>query len=235
MRITKMFLITISLAGIANVSPAAEPINQILAKVADAYGGVQTITKTHAIKLSGTTFSQMRGAKGPVTRAYQHPDKLLVEIAYEGQVTERRVMSGANGWRQGQAVSGPFHSSMVLQAARMALPRILFDNKDKLIDRGTTEAGGASALHVLEIPLGEGLKLVVEIDPGSGRILRSRGIMSMGSATMEFGTGYESFRTHEGRLVAFKEIHYAAGQPTGYTEITAIEFFDKLPDELFRP
>ena len=231
----KVLASAVFLASLAPATPASESLNEILSQVAEAYGGEKTIVETRAIKLEGTTYSAMRGAKGPVTRAYQHPDKLLVEIAYQGQATERRVLSGTNGWRQGQAVSGPFHSSMVLQAARMALPRILFDNKDKLIDRGTAKADGASDLHVLEIPLGDELKMLVEIDPQSGRILRSRGIMSMGNATMEFGTGYESFRMHKGRLVAFEEVHYAAGQPTGYTEITAIEFLKELPDYLFKP
>lgn len=224
-------LITCAPDGLAT----EEGVDVLLAKVAQAYGGLETIVSTNAVRLSGTTHSVMRNASGPIERAYEHPDKLLVEIAYRGQTPERRVIMEGKGWRQGQPVGGPFHDSMVLQAARMALPRILFDRRDQLIDHGLVRANDLPDGRVLEVPLEEGLRLFVTIDSGNGRIHRSAGVMAMGESRMTFGTRYEDFRTHEGRLVAFREIHVVGERTTGHTEIETISFPDDIPDDVFSP
>lgn len=59
--------------------------------------------------------------------------------------------------------------------------------------------------------------------------------MDIGGKSMEFVTGYEDYRMHQGRLAAFKEIHIVGGNATGYTDILQIAFPEKLPDELFAP
>jgi hypothetical protein len=235
MRARCLLIAGLLIAGATDGIAGEEDAEALLERVAEAYGGLETIQSTHAVRLTGTTYSVMRNASGPIVRAYEHPDKLLVEIAYEGQTPERRVIMGGLGWRQGQPVSGPFHKSMVLQAARMALPRILFDRREELIDHGMVNAEDVPDGRVLEVPLAEGLRLFVTIDPGSGRIRRSVGVMAMGESRMSFGTSYEDFRMHEGRLVAFREIHVVGERTTGHTEVETISFPDDIPDAVFSP
>jgi hypothetical protein len=223
------------IAGSSDGLAGERPLDALLAEVAEAYGGTEIIMSTHAVRLSGTTYSVMRGTSGPIERAYEHPDKLLVEIAYAGQTPERRVIKGDRGWRQGQPVGGPFHDSMVLQASRMALPRILFDRRAELVDHGTVETDDLLRERVLEVPLAEGLRLFVTVDSGTGRIHRSAGVMAMGDSRMSFGTSYEDFRMHEGRLVAFREIHVVGERTTGHTVIEKISFPDDIPDSVFAP
>ena len=230
-----MTILPLLLLGLSHSAVGEESTDEFLGRIARAYGGAMTVAQTRAVKVRGTTYSAMRGRSGPIARAYQHPDRLVVEIAYAGQAPERRVIDGEQGWRQGQPVGGPFHGSMVLQAARMALPRILFEHRDVLIDHGRADAPGDEGVRLLEVPLGDGLALHVAVEPGSGYILRSRGVMKMGETSMEFGTGYEDFRMHEGRLVAFREVHFVSGKTTGYTEILDITFPDSLPDSMFAP
>jgi hypothetical protein len=230
-------LLALLLIVVATVTGAAaeESTDEVLARVARAYGGAMIVAQTRAIKMRGTTHSVMRGTSGPIARAYQHPDRLMVEIAYSGRSPERRVMVGDRGWRQGQPVRGPFHSSMVLQASRMALPRILFERRDVLIDHRVGKSPDSEPARRFEIPLDDGLVMFVDVDPQTGHILRSRGVMRMGDKAMEFGTAYEDLRMREGRLVAFREIHLVSGKTTGITEISEITFPDSLPDSMFSP
>lgn len=207
------------------VSPAqADPlVEQLLAKVFETYGGAEIIQHTDSIQQSGTTFSSLRGAEGDIQRLLQQPDNLKVEIKYPSG-TETRVLAGENAWKQGKKTSGPFRQAMRLQAGRIWLPRTLWDHQGKVIYVGSTKADDGSKREFIDIPLGEGMTVSVEIDPQSGKILKSRGTLQMGGMAMVFGTEYADFRMQDGRLFAFKETHYAMGRPTGHTRIEKLTF-----------
>jgi hypothetical protein len=79
------------------------------------------------------------------------------------------------------------------------------------------------------------MKLIVEVDPKSGRLVRSRGIQSVGARSMEFATVYADFRTSGGRLHAAREEHFAMGQHTGFSVIDEVEYPDAIADSRFRP
>jgi hypothetical protein len=214
---------------------ADDSLDALLSRVAEAYGGTDLLIRTKAVIQTGTTYSTMRDSSGPVMRAYQHPDKLRIEIRYPGSDPETRTLMGPHGWRGGVPVKGPFHASMVLQATRMGLPYNLLEGRGRLRDRGAVTGESGKTLRAVELPLSEDMHLIVEIDPASGHILKTRGVLSMGGNRMEFITAYEAFRREEGRLYAAKEVHYAMGQRTGYTDIEQVEFRDRLSDSLFLP
>ena len=88
---------------------------------------------------------------------------------------------------------------------------------------------------VVELPLPEGVFLTAEIDPETGRILRSRARFSVGSMSLEFGTEYSDFRKVGELLFAFQEKNYASGQYTADTVLTLIELVDKQPADRFAP
>jgi len=218
---------------IALPASATEAVDTLLAKVSDAYGG-NTVNGIKGMRQTGVTYSAMHGGEGTILRAYQHPDRLRIEINYPGK-PELRIIRGPQSWIHGKAMSGPFHASMILQATRMGLPWNLLENRAQLRDAGTLKLEDGHTLHAIEMPLALGYSLVVDIDPESGRILRSRGIMPSAKGTMEFATVYEDFKSQGGRLYAAMEQHYALGRHIGYTKIEKIEFTDVLPEDLFEP
>lgn len=91
-----------------------------------------------------------------------------------------------------------------------------------------------SDLHIVELALENGMKVVAEIDSASGRLTQSKGIAGIDGRSMEFTTTYEDFRTTDGHLIAFRENHYAMGNHVGYTQIEAIEFKETLPAAIFQ-
>ncbi|WP_420473284.1 hypothetical protein [Noviherbaspirillum sp. ST9] len=204
---------------------AAEPSKDLLARIAAAYG----TTAPTAIVEEGTTTSFRRG-DGKLLRQYQSPDRFSIRIDYSTG-SEARVMVGEKAWQQGAPANPMLRGAIALQVARIALPWNMLAKRSSLVDLGPVPAGG----HAIEFPLEEQLKLVVEVDPASGRILRSRGIYRMGEGTMEFATAYSDFRTVNGRLHAAREEHYAMGQHTGYSVIEKVSYPRDLPDSAFKP
>ena len=228
------FLLFLSFAS----STAAAPgdIDRLVAQTVKAYGGENALRNAPAVRHTGKVTSRMRrGATGSIVREFERPDKLRVVIQYPFE-TEVRVYDGKTGWRQGKVVTGPPFDAMVLQAARMDLPLILLERKKDLVDRGPTAYEGME-LRALELPLGSGLALTVEIDPASGRIVRSsgRGGDRGGGAPLEFVTRYMDYRTVGELLHPFREVNFANGVATGETILSRVEVLKSLPPGTFRP
>jgi len=144
-----------------------------------------------------------------------------------------RLLSGGRGWREGQEVQGPPLMAMLLQGARLDLPALLRAAGDRVADGGLVQHEG-KALRALRVALGAGLTVEADLDPATGRILRSRGASS-GPPSVEFVTTYSDFREVDGALVAFHERNWANGATTGETVLSLTSFLDQVPDEAFRP
>ncbi len=230
-------------------SLGADDVGELLKKSVDAYGGEKALGKL-AFRESGKLTAVMRGGtgtEGTISRIYRRPDGLRVEVTLPGETPEVRVLDGKNGWRQGQAASGMALDAMLLQAARFALPLSLLERRRELKDLGTATRDGKS-LRVLELPLGGNLSIAAEIDPATGRILRSTartvGVMggksmsvggTAGRMTVEFATTYDDFRKVDGILFAFKEGNFAMGQSTGDTVLEKVEVLKELPPGALTP
>lgn len=201
-------------------------LQHLIDQVIEAYGGEKVWRNTRSIQQSGKIHSLRRGITGQIERTYQYPDRMKVAIRYSANDTELRQLDGEHAWKNGRAASRPYMLATRLQASRLGLPQLLLENRAAARDHGLMQAEGGSRRHVIELPLQFGLRLLLEIEPLSHRILRSRGLMTMGGQMMEFSASYEDFRHIEGRLIPFKEHHYAMGGYIGYTTLEAVSFPD---------
>lgn len=211
-------------------APALADVSGLLAEVLAAHGGGAAPTAIHE---RGVTESLRRG-NGAVERWWQAPDSFRIEIRYPGEA-ESRLLRGNEAWQQGQPAPAAFHGALVLQAARMALPWRLQENARRVIDLGAGKSNEGKPVRVLEWTVREGIKLIVDVDAESRLILRSRGILTINNASMEFATGYEDYRTVAGRRVAMTERHFAMGEYTGTTRLDSVEFPAVLPAPTFDP
>jgi hypothetical protein len=216
--------------------PASGPSAEALAlvkKCLDAYGGPTALQTAARVRHDGTVTSRLHpGEEAPLVRVYDRVRGLRVEVAWKGG-PEARLVTGGRGWREGQEVDGPPLVAMLLQAARLDLPALLQAVRGRLVDRGTVKHEGTS-LRALAIDLGDGLSVEADLDPATGRILRSR-TASAGTPPVEFVTTYSDFRVVDGVLVAFREGNWANGSTTGETVLSHVAFLDAVPDLAFRP
>jgi len=218
------------LLWLAMAAPALADAGEFLARVAAAHGGGAAPSAMHE---RGMTESARRG-KGPVERWWQAPDRFRIDIRYSG-AAESRLLRGAEAWQQGRPATAEFHRALVLQAARMGLAWRLLENATQVSDLGTRPDSAGKTARVLEWRVRDDIRLIVEIDPATLLIRRSHGILSFNNSSMEFATGYEDYRTVDGRQVAMTERHYAMGQFIGTTTLDSVEFPAVLPAPTFNP
>lgn len=221
-----LYSLTILMAGSAC---AMESLQQILDKVAAAYGA----TPPAMVRETGTTNSLLRG-DGSLLRLYKAPDRFHIEIDYATS-SETRTMVGAMAWSQHTPANPMLRGAIALQAGRIAMPWNILAKQSAAVDRGADLTAEGKTVRVIEFPLEEQLKLVVEIDPETGYILRSRGIQSVGEQAIEFATVYSEFRKESGRIHAAHEEQFAMGVNIGRSRIEKIEYPASIPDSAFMP
>jgi outer membrane lipoprotein-sorting protein len=193
-------------------SAHAQSLDDVVSKVMKEYGGEPAWQKVASLGETGTVVPVMRKGDGKMTRFWQKPDKLRIEIVYPTD-REVRVVDGDHGTRNDKEVTGGSLDAMKLQAARLALPTLLAEKRASLHDLGVHDG-----LRAVEIPLSGTLTLTVTIDPKSWHIVRS-----MGKASgLEFVVDYSDFRRVNGLLFPFAEAGSAQGMPTANTKIETV-------------
>src|SRR5712691_3669373 len=112
-------------------------LDDLITKVLNAYGGAAAWSKVTSFRETGTVTPAMRPGQGTLTRQWQWPDKLRVEIAYPTN-TEVRIVDGDHGSQNGKEAAGMGLDAMRLQAARLVVPLLLMEKKSSLHAVGNT-------------------------------------------------------------------------------------------------
>jgi hypothetical protein len=215
-------LVATLMARAEPVSPTTD-LKAVLARVAAAYGGESGLARRARQSAQGTVTSPTRGT-GTMSRHFERPGNLQVDIAFPSEPAESRTLKDGRGTRNGVPVEGPPLQAMVLQAARVDLPYLLVKEAARVQDVGTLQRDG-QARRVVELKLGRGLTMTAELDPSTGRVLRSVGtFLAPGAGPMEFATDYAAFEAMNGTLVARQERNVANGTLTGTTTLEKISF-----------
>ncbi len=230
------FAIATMLTILAAAPAWGDEATDLAALVVAAYGGAEAIEAGGSFRQSGTLDSFRHGKAGRVERLFSRPDRLRIEIRIPGAPPESRILDGERGWRDGKDVPPMMAKAMLLQAARFDLPYLIMQAGDDLEFLGPVDRGDGRDLKGLEIPMDEGLRLIVVVDAASGHIVSSHGLIEVAPGQgMEFATAYGAYKDLGGRFLAAEESHFAQGQATGKTVLTASEVVETFPEDAFRP
>ena len=191
----------------------ASDLDALVDKVVAAYGGAAAWAKVAHIDATGKVTPAMRSGTGAMTRNWGGYDDLRVEIAYPDK-TEVRALESGKGTNNGRASSAMELAAMRLQAARLALPRLLAEKKASLRDLGIKDN-----IRSVEIPLDAQTTVTVEVDTTTSRIVRSVGR----SGEMAFSTAYGDYRKVHDLLIPFHEENSAMGMKTADIDLDKVE------------
>ncbi len=200
----------------------------VIDSVMEAYGGRRALLAVRAYRLDGVLRAHVRKRNAEVVRIVRRPLDLDVMIRYPSGMEIRRNAAGG-AWRGGSPhtlvpVQGPMRGAVVLQAARANLPWLLEEMRGR-----ARLSRSASGFYVLEIPVEEGLLLIVFVDGATRRIVRSESVVKAGKREIRFQTQYSDFRKVKGVLFPFREETYVSNVHTGTTVVNRIRV--NPPDE----
>jgi len=222
---------------IAAAAPAsASEATDLAAKVVAAYGGADAVTAAASLHQTGSLESYRHGKTGTIERSFTRPDRLRIEIRIPGEKPESRILDGDRGWRDGKPVPPMMARAMYLQAARLDLPFLILQAGPDIVLLGPVKHDDGRTLTALEIPTGDGIRLIAVVDPATGLIVRSHGrVETAPGVGVDFGTFYEGHGELDGMFLAARETHFARGHPTGKTTLEKSEAVEGFPEGTFRP
>ncbi len=225
----------LSLSLFSSISHASEATEALIDSVITTYGGEEAWRKVVGIDERGRTYSERLQMFGQTERSYAHPNQMRIAIRYKEDESELRQLSGDQGWSHGKEAHPAFVKAARLQAYRMALPLLLLDHKQQIEDLGQRNDDKGAPHQGLRIKLDDDLQVLVDINLDSKHITASWGMLDMDGQRLEFATIYSNLQTVDGKLMAFREEHYAMGGYIGYTELETIRFVDQFAAGTFAP
>jgi hypothetical protein len=228
-------LVVLLCALLSLPAQADDDAQPLIDKIIAAYGGEAAWRATAGMRQEGSTYSQSRHFAGKTLRSYQHPGKMSIDIRYSDKDAELRQLDGDLAWNNGKVGPDAYVLASRLQAYRLALPLLLLDHRNQINSLGQRDDENGHLHEGLTLELEQGLKIIMDVDVASGRIMGSWGMMEMDGKPMEFASLYEDFRQVDGRLLSFKESHYAMGDYIGYTLLEKVEFVSDFPAHTFQP
>lgn len=231
----KIASLVVLLCALLSLPAQADDAQPLIDKVITTYGGEAAWRATVGMRQEGSTYSQRRHFAGKTIRSYQHPGKMSIDIRYGDKDTELRQLDGDRAWDHGKAGADSYMLASRLQAYRLALPLLVLDHRNQIKSLGQRDDESGHPHEGLMVELEQGLKIMMDVDVASGRIMGSWGMMEMDGKPMEFASLYEDFRQVDGRLLSFKESHYAMSDYIGYTLLEKVEFVSDFPAGVFRP
>ena len=229
-RIASLALLMGVTAACPSLAAAESPADtaQIVDRILQAYGGRAALERVKGVRHSGKIQSYRLGKTGSLTRLFELPGRLRVDLAYPGGPNEQRITTANGAWRDGRPATAPMHAAMQLQSARFRLPLLLTEG-------ATTLRGKADGRLHLEMPLTGTTSLEVFVDPANWRILRSVGQMNFNGMRMAFTADYSDFREVDGVLFAHREDLAAMGMQTGIAILERIEVNPDFAPRDFEP
>lgn len=192
--------------------PSSGGVEEVLGNVITTYGGEENLKKLNSYSQLWTMDALAKQDRGNDVRYVEQPGKLRVELFYEKNPAEQRIINGEKGYSASQGggqneARGPQLSAMKIQRARMYSPLTL---KTKIASLTVRDEPGYKVLVLKE---GE-VTTKYYVNVQTNLIDKVVGILSMGGQNMEFVVEYSDFRTVEGVMVAYKENKFAMGMNT---------------------
>ena len=201
----------------ARRGPPAPPLARVLARTFHAYGGVDALLAVQGVRLEGTVADGVAapGSRPRFERLLAPPDRYRSAVTLAGVERETLLLDGGRAFRDGAEVTGLARADSIrLEAARALLPAALARQRAALVDRGEARRGDRR-VRLVELPLHADASLTVEIDVGSGRILRAVSRVAAWQAAVSF----RRLRAVSGILFPFAEdVEGAEGKRTFVVE-----------------
>jgi hypothetical protein len=227
-------IMTVALAGsalpaISHAQSVRSDPGPVVDRVLEAYGGGDVVRSVDSYRQEGMLVTSRGAAHGQVYRISEGPSKLSILVDYPGR-SEVRLLENGVAWRGTSPssltlVDGPLQGAMALQAARIALPRLL----DELRAETTLAEPSEEGTAVLDIRVGEDLILRVYVEEATSLIVRTESLIESAPAMVGFATDYSDHRSVDGVVFAFREETYASGHRTATSIIESVELNPEGP------
>lgn len=239
MRSRTLFTLAIALLCAVSMQAADLTVDEILAKNAEAKGGLDKMRALSSIRFVGK-MTLGGGMEAPITMTKKRPEMMRMDFTVQG-MTGSQAYDGAGGWMlmpfMGKKEAEPMSGDMLKEVKDMADfdgPFIDYSKKGYKIELlGKAEVEGTPA-YKLKLDR-DGQETVVYIDAESFLDIKAEAKRKMQGQEVEGETTYGNYQEFGGLLFPMSIEMKAKGMPAGQTiTIEKVELNPTVTDELFK-
>ena len=234
-------VLTFAIALLAAVSMQAEDltVDQILAKNAEAKGGLEKLRAVNSIRFAGK-MTLGPGMEAPITMTKKRPEMVRMDFTVQG-MTGTQAYDGSAGWMvmpfMGKKDAEPMSGDMLKEVKDMAdFDGPFIDSEKKgykveLLGKGEVEGTAAYKIKMSR----DGQDTVVYIDADSFLDIKAEAKRKMQGQEVEGETTYGNYQEFGGLLFPMSIEMKAKGMPAGQTiTIEKVELNPTLADDTFK-
>jgi hypothetical protein len=239
------FLLVLLLSPLPSL--AAEPVKKnetaareaaLIDQIIKAYGGRDALAKVNSIYTRDRIKMYQQDNDGWITRYFQRPRKLRVEIALY-TAPETRILNEANGWlsigtAEAKKADQSSYEGLLFQYNYMNLPFSLIDGSNTVLSLGKDKIGAVS-VDVLRIKNKEGQELALSLDEKTHLISKAASPVTDGTVKTVLSVQFSDYREVNAVKVPFKRVNYYGASPVSESQMTEVVFNKAMAEGLFKP
>lgn len=239
MRPRTLFTLTIALLAAVSMQAADLTVDEILAKNAEAKGGIDKLRALDSIRFTGK-MTLGGGMEAPIVMSKKRPEMMRMDFTVQG-MTGSQAYDGTGGWMlmpfMGKKDAEPMSGDMLKEVKDMADfdgPFIDYAKKGykvELLGKGEVEGTAAYKIKMTR----DGQDTVVYIDADSFLDIKAEAKRKMQGQEVEGETTYGNYQEFGGLLFPMSIEMKAKGMPAGQTiTIEKVELNPTIADDTFK-
>jgi outer membrane lipoprotein-sorting protein len=239
MRFRSLTTLALALLCAFSITAAELTVDEILAKNAEAKGGLDKLKALQSIKFTGK-MTLSGGMEAPITMTKKRPEMMRMDFTVQG-MTGTQAYDGATGWMvmpfMGKKDAEPMPAEAVREVKEMADfdgPFIDYAKKGykvELLGKGDVEGTPAYKVKVVR----DGQETVVYIDADSFLELKSEAKRKIQGQDVEGETTFGNYQEFGGLLFPMSIEMKAKGMPGGQTiTLESVEINPAVADDTFK-
>jgi outer membrane lipoprotein-sorting protein len=240
MRSRTLFTFAAALLVALSMQAAELTVDEILAKNAEAKGGMEKLRAVNSVKLTGK-MSLGGGMEAPITLTKKRPEMMRMDFTFQG-MTGTQAYDGTTGWmvmpfmgkKEPEAMSADMLKE-VKEQADFDGPFVDYAKKGNKVELlGKADIEGTPA-YKLKLTTKDGTESIVYLDADSFLEIKTESKRKIQGQEMEGETTFGNYQEVEGLLFPMSMEMKAKGMPGGQTiTLEKIELNPKLDDESFK-
>lgn len=240
MRKRTLFTLAAALLCVFSMQAAELTVDEILAKNAEAKGGMDKLRALQSIRFSGK-MSLGGGMEAPFTMTKKRPENMRLEFTIQG-MTGTQAYDGATAWMVMPFLGKTDPEAMPEDQSKMAKEQADFDGpfidpakkgyKIELL--GKEDVEGTSA-YKLKLTNKDAVETIVFVDADSFLEIKSQSKRKVQGQEMESETTYGNYQEFGGLLFPMSLEMKPKGQPSGQTiTLDKVELNPTVADDSFK-
>lgn len=239
MRTRTVLTLALALLCAFTMSAAELTVDEILAKNAEAKGGLDKLRALNSVRFSGK-MTIGPGMEAPITMAKKRPEMMRMDFTVQG-MTGSQAYDGTGGWMlmpfMGKKEAEPMTGDMLKEVKDMADfdgPFVDYAKKGykiELLGKGEVEGTAAYKLKLTR----DGQETVMYLDADSFLEIKAEGKRKVQGQEIEGETTYGNYQEFGGLLFPMSIEMKAKGMPGGQTfTLDKVEINPAIADDTFK-